>query len=637
MSDGEAEASTTGQRRKRTFTMQRTQRLGICSSNLGDYTATPTHALTTGFGRPDDDLPELRVKRRRLDGGRIGKPQPYTDTHDAQAWIEAFEAYCTMCDEDSSNWVNLCRSYLGPKAMEWVRRKRVASLPWMDFKRQFVGRFGSLTDSRVSRAQLLQLKQTGSVEEYTRKFQDIADKLDEIGDPELVDLYASGLKGGVALHLFATGVDKLDEAIRIALNAERGFLMIDSCRGTERTGRQLRDSRGATGGSGTVGGESGPSGGSWTGPASERRRETQGEGSGGGADRKTGNVDSQPGASRPSYQPRRTPEERSELQKSGACYRCGQKGHLARNCPGETAAKSVSKSGTWSTMYAVTIYGQRMAALIDSGASTSHISRYNNDRGSYWRVLYTEQLTIYMQNISHKAWDVCLTRPRMYTSNNITSLPGLLQVRTVGSEGYELVYGKRLDCPLAVAVGRASVPEAKDLIEWRTQLIDEAKANMLKAQARQKAQADRQRREMDPIVVGDEVLVSTKNIRLAGPAKFKDRYLGPCKVTAANGVNVTVELPKEHSKIHPTFHVSLVKKYVKDHTGLERPLQPVPAVHTEGTYEVERILDRQGSGKQARYLVRWAGYSADDDSWLSADNVLLNCPDLVREFEEANG
>ena len=59
------------------------------------------------------------------------------------------------------------------------------------------------------------------------------------------------------------------------------------------------------------------------------------------------------------------------------------------------------------------------------------------------------------------------------------------------------------------------------------------------------------------------VLLSTKNITLKGhpSIKFKPRWLGPFKVNAAVGeVAYNLALPAT-MKLHPTFHVSLLKGY----------------------------------------------------------------------------
>jgi len=53
----------------------------------------------------------------------------------------------------------------------------------------------------------------------------------------------------------------------------------------------------------------------------------------------------------------------------------------------------------------------------------------------------------------------------------------------------------------------------------------------------------------------------------------------------------------------------------------------------EDDYEVERILEKKGTGKRLRYLVKWIGWPEEDNTWEPVDN-LTNAKDLITAFEE---
>ncbi|CAF0857369.1 unnamed protein product [Rotaria sordida] len=53
---------------------------------------------------------------------------------------------------------------------------------------------------------------------------------------------------------------------------------------------------------------------------------------------------------------------------------------------------------------------------------------------------------------------------------------------------------------------------------------------------------------------------------------------------------------------------------------------------SENEFQVEAIVDKRTKGKKIQYLLKWKGYTDDDNTWEDKNN--LNCPELVKEFEE---
>jgi len=105
--------------------------------------------------------------------------------------------------------------------------------------------------------------------------------------------------------------------------------------------------------------------------------------------------------------------------------------------------------------------------------------------------------------------------------------------------------------------------------------------------------------------VGDEVLLLTANQRHdymqaknGWTAKFMPRYDRPYKVIQAfpNSSNYTLELPTG-SKIHPTFHTSLLKAFQPNNMTEypdREPGQPGPILTEEGEeeYVIKKIVDQ---------------------------------------------
>jgi hypothetical protein len=95
-----------------------------------------------------------------------------------------------------------------------------------------------------------------------------------------------------------------------------------------------------------------------------------------------------------------------------------------------------------------------------------------------------------------------------------------------------------------------------------------------------------------------------------------------------------LQLPA-HWKIHPTFHVSLLKP----HHGPARPNQaPVFTVDGQDSeYEIEEIIGhRIGARNKVQYLVRWLGYDASEDMWLYEED-LSGAQRLLKNYKQRHG
>ncbi|KAJ9527854.1 hypothetical protein QJQ45_005500 [Haematococcus lacustris] len=176
-------------------------------------------------------------------------------------------------------------------------------------------------------------------------------------------------------------------------------------------------------------------------------------------------------------------------------------------------------------------------------------------------------------------------------------------------------------------------PSAHAFTRWWQDAVANARKCMAAAQSRQAAYANKARRDVE-YKVGQKVLLSTKNLKLQpGKArKLIPRYVGPFEILLLVGaVAVKLDLPASMSRLHPVFHVSLIKPY----TGTDVGFMPLPVTWMDETpvYYVERLLDHKGvkDNKASFYLVQWEGYDSTHNTWEPRSN-LTDCDKVLAEY-----
>ncbi|KAL0421317.1 UNVERIFIED_CONTAM: hypothetical protein Slati_3154600 [Sesamum latifolium] len=193
-----------------------------------------------------------------------------------------------------------------------------------------------------------------------------------------------------------------------------------------------------------------------------------------------------------------------------------------------------------------------------------------------------------------------------------------------GMSPFELVYGQQPMMP-------------------HEELLDEAKDSLAKAQRRMKKYADKGRRHVD-FSVGDQVLLKlTPQIWKKVSSKTVHRglipkYDGPFEVVSKVGSLAYRLKLADRLKIHPTFHVSFLKKFHHDLLDMARQQtrRAPPVIRKEFEKTVLQILDHRTMGQSKKnrrtdYLVQWTNESEADATW-ERDVTLWQFEDKIDEY-----
>ena len=239
-------------------------------------------------------------------------------SEDVHTWTSLVRHYLTFMGGSDAQQVSYAVTLLREHAHEWFmgyeRRNRHLPRDWASLASALLERFGSNIRSQEAQSQLMSISQgTRPVREYASQFELLMGRLDSFDEGMLLNQFVWGLQPelarSVSLHYPKSIVQtvSLAETTELATKASRRPV----AKGTQsgRAPNQQNRGRGQWRGSRGRGGYSGRGG------MGGGRRGGQRGGSRGGSMSSTG-----------SYDPL-------------ACYRCGVRGHLARDCPQSAQSK----------------------------------------------------------------------------------------------------------------------------------------------------------------------------------------------------------------------------------------------------------------------------------------------------------
>ena len=193
---------------------------------------------------------------------------------------------------------------------------------------------------------------------------------------------------------------------------------------------------------------------------------------------------------------------------------------------------------------------------------------------------------------------------------------------SIGMTPFQALYRRPPPAVPMYQLGFSSVHEVDQALHSRDELLLQLKKNLATTTNRMKQTADKGRRDVE-FKQGDMVLLKLQPYRQTSVfrrahQKLACRYFGPYLVLRkVRAVAHELQLP-ENARIHPVFHVSLLKKAMGDFLSNSVDLPPVD---DEGPVIMnpEAILDtrwvKRGGKVIEQNLVRWKKMPAEDATW----------------------
>ncbi|WOH00777.1 hypothetical protein DCAR_0520152 [Daucus carota subsp. sativus] len=209
---------------------------------------------------------------------------------------------------------------------------------------------------------------------------------------------------------------------------------------------------------------------------------------------------------------------------------------------------------------------------------------------------------------------------------------------STGFSPFQALYGRPPPQIMRYHVGDTAVASLEDRMLERDGILDELKANLVRAQHRMKVQEDLSRREV-VFTVGEMVYLKLHPYRQRSVVrrsfeKLAAKYYGPFPVLQRVGaVAYKLQLPPE-SRIHPVFHVSLLKKSV----GPVAVSSTLPQMGNESfpsdTVPEQLLGVREGPAELSgavEVLIKWQGQPKEEATWESYDHITAFFPSFHLE------
>ncbi|KAG6402978.1 hypothetical protein SASPL_135193 [Salvia splendens] len=187
---------------------------------------------------------------------------------------------------------------------------------------------------------------------------------------------------------------------------------------------------------------------------------------------------------------------------------------------------------------------------------------------------------------------------------------------------FEAVYGRPPPTLHAFLPGEIRAQSVLDTLRSRDEILKLLRLHLGRAQDRMMSAANKRRRDIE-FSVGDMVYLKFRPHRQSSlfsgrNRKLAPRFFGPFRIEARIGTRAyRLKLPDD-ARIHPVFHVSLLKRAIGD-APVEATL-PDSLVDATPPFLPDKVLARRTEHRDNatvdQVLIGWVGLGDDEATWM---------------------
>lgn len=190
-----------------------------------------------------------------------------------------------------------------------------------------------------------------------------------------------------------------------------------------------------------------------------------------------------------------------------------------------------------------------------------------------------------------------------------------------GTTPFEVVYGRPPPNLQQYLPGEVRVQSVLETLQAKDEILEQLRIHLGRAQQRMVREVKKHRRDVQ-FEVGDMVYLKYRPFRQSSlfrpeTRKLAPRFFGPFEVVGRIGATAYRLRLLEGSRVHPVFHVSLLKKAIgtsivesqllEDMSNDDHPILPEAVIG-------RRSIEREGT-QISQVLIKWMELPEEDATW----------------------